>query len=296
MLIDLYAKEWAEEKRGMWKLLCRQAFELKRVLFVMDGVDEAGAHKKYISSFITELLVSKGHRVVVTSRLEHYTKNYDSFDIFDIQKMGPIEQQRMVQIFHGCTGFFDRLFQFRGYDPLCEDNDDAGAAGAAGSGVMQKFKLAGRRVAGSNDPYFADLATPRKKQSSEWKRLARLEMCATILSMPLLLSMMVVSVGDDATSELPPSIGDLYRHAISNVCNTHPDQKMHSTTALEMLERVALFVHGNGLRVFKEEHVTGALANQQEMQDLWDEHSGADDIPCFSVSAASPMEERIYRY
>ena len=63
-LVDEYAGQES------WLSMLTMALELKSLVIVLDGIDEAGGRKKQIVTFIVDVLVPAGMRVVCTSRPE----------------------------------------------------------------------------------------------------------------------------------------------------------------------------------------------------------------------------------
>ena len=56
--------------RSDWMMMLRQAFEMRSVVVIVDGIDEAAGRKQQIWRFLCQGLVQNGHRVVATSRPE----------------------------------------------------------------------------------------------------------------------------------------------------------------------------------------------------------------------------------
>ena len=96
-LLQYLALEYAAAERAEWLSMLTMALEMRRVVVVLDGIDEAAGRKKAISSFVREVLVPSGVRVVCTSRPEGVRlKDFSGrFVIFDLKKLTD-EQQRIA--------------------------------------------------------------------------------------------------------------------------------------------------------------------------------------------------------
>ena len=47
-----------------------QAYALRAMIMILDGVDEAAGMRKYIEDFVLRVLVPSGNRLLITSRRE----------------------------------------------------------------------------------------------------------------------------------------------------------------------------------------------------------------------------------
>ena len=99
LLVQYVAREHsnglAEEERPKWVAMVAQALELRSLVLVLDGIDEAAGQRDAISRFIREVLVPHGLRVICTSRPEGVTigdfqKDFTVMDLVPISE----EQQR----------------------------------------------------------------------------------------------------------------------------------------------------------------------------------------------------------
>ena len=57
----------------LWRKMLSQAFEMRALVVLIDGVDEAAGLRDEIEEFIHQELVPSGNRVLVTSRPEGVT-------------------------------------------------------------------------------------------------------------------------------------------------------------------------------------------------------------------------------
>jgi Ran GTPase-activating protein (RanGAP) involved in mRNA processing and transport len=78
-----------------------QAVLQKRVLFLIDGIDESGAAQEQISFFVTEEILGRGHRVIVTSR--HTGFSLAAFRgahcrVVELLPLSPEQQVEMVRL------------------------------------------------------------------------------------------------------------------------------------------------------------------------------------------------------
>ena len=80
-----------------WLLALEQLLEMRALVVVLDGIDEAAGKKKQIARFLRQELVQKGFRVVASSRPEGVTSaDYDAhFAVLDLEPLSE-EQQRVA--------------------------------------------------------------------------------------------------------------------------------------------------------------------------------------------------------
>ena len=79
-----------------WAAMLSQAFDMRTLLIVLDGVDEAAELKESVERFVLDELVAHGHRVLVTSRPEGVRiELYNDFVVVDLKPLSH-EQQRAV--------------------------------------------------------------------------------------------------------------------------------------------------------------------------------------------------------
>ena len=104
-------------------LMLQQALELRCLIVVLDGVDEASGFERLIEAFVIEELVPGGSRVVVTSRPTgiRRAKYEKGFTIFDLKPLSDEQMRSVIQM--QCTSpFFDHLLAFarirRGHDRI----------------------------------------------------------------------------------------------------------------------------------------------------------------------------------
>ena len=96
ILMQYFVRELGSSPfRGTWLDMFAQAFELRSLILIIDGIDEAAGRKDSISRFIRQLLVPLGIRVVCTSRPEGVSTDLFSshFVILNLLALSD-EQQR----------------------------------------------------------------------------------------------------------------------------------------------------------------------------------------------------------
>jgi hypothetical protein len=84
-LIQYLASEYADHPE--WLSMLMMALEMRALVVVLDGIDEAAGRKANVSKLIREVLVPIGLRVMCTSRPEGVKKSAfaKSFVIFDLK-------------------------------------------------------------------------------------------------------------------------------------------------------------------------------------------------------------------
>jgi hypothetical protein len=70
-LLQLYVESaYAGKKYDGWRRMLMQAYDMRALVVLIDGVDEAAGLRDEIETFIHNELVPSGNRVLVTSRPE----------------------------------------------------------------------------------------------------------------------------------------------------------------------------------------------------------------------------------
>ena len=96
ILMQYFVRELANSPRkGEYLNMLSQAYELRSLVLVIDGIDEAAGRRETISRFIREFLVPMGMRIVCTARPE--AVEFDNFGadfvVMALRKLSD-EQQR----------------------------------------------------------------------------------------------------------------------------------------------------------------------------------------------------------
>ena len=69
-LIRYISNQFSETEKRMERLMLLQAYEMRAVIILLDGVDEAAGLRDIVEAFVHYELVPSGNRLVVTSRPE----------------------------------------------------------------------------------------------------------------------------------------------------------------------------------------------------------------------------------
>ena len=69
-LIRYISNQFSENEKRMERLMLLQAYEMRAVIILLDGVDEAAGLRDIVEAFVHYELVPSGNRLVVTSRPE----------------------------------------------------------------------------------------------------------------------------------------------------------------------------------------------------------------------------------
>ena len=102
----------AHPEYSHWLLALEQLLEMRALVIVLDGIDEAAGQKKQIARFLREELVQKGFRVVASSRPEGVTlADYDAqFVALDLEPLS--EEQQRVAVEHQLLSLTDQIKGF----------------------------------------------------------------------------------------------------------------------------------------------------------------------------------------
>ncbi|KOO22124.1 leucine rich repeat -containing protein, partial [Chrysochromulina tobinii] len=111
-LLMLYIESvYAGKKAETWRKMLIQAFEMRALIVLIDGVDEAAGLRDEIEYFIHQELVPSGNRVLVTSRPEgvNTAKYKGRFVIMNLNALSNEQQRAAVSVqMHG-SEFFEHL-------------------------------------------------------------------------------------------------------------------------------------------------------------------------------------------
>ena len=99
-----------EEKDEKVRDLLIQAFELKTLIILIDGIDEAASLTQMIEDFILDTLVPLGLRVVATSRPEGVRlRLYNDFVICNLAPLDDAQQRRAINAQLESNAFYENL-------------------------------------------------------------------------------------------------------------------------------------------------------------------------------------------
>ena len=70
-LLERYIQSvYSGKKMEAWCEMLMQAYEMRALIVLLDGVDEAAGLRNLIEDFVLNSLVASGNRVMITSRIE----------------------------------------------------------------------------------------------------------------------------------------------------------------------------------------------------------------------------------
>ena len=111
-LLSLYIEAvYAGKKMESWRKMLSQAFEMRALVVLIDGVDEAAGLRDEIEEFIHGELVPSGNRVLVTSRPEGVTLSLyrARFVIMNLNQLTNAQQRAAVSVQMQGSLFFEHL-------------------------------------------------------------------------------------------------------------------------------------------------------------------------------------------
>lgn len=111
LLLRFIMHEFAGQREQ--QMMLQQAYELRTLVLLLDGVDEAAGMREDIESFVLHQLLPAGLRIVVTSRPEGVRlRLYVSS--FVVMNLLPLTDEQQIEVIDKQTtedGFFSRLFK-----------------------------------------------------------------------------------------------------------------------------------------------------------------------------------------
>jgi hypothetical protein len=111
-LLERYiASVYSGKKMESWCTMLMQAYDMRALVVLLDGVDEAAGLRDQIENFVHKEIVPSGNRVLVTSRpegvkLETYSK---TFIVMNLCQLTNEQQRRVINIQMQGNIFFDHL-------------------------------------------------------------------------------------------------------------------------------------------------------------------------------------------
>jgi hypothetical protein len=102
---------YSGKKMESWCAMLMQAYQMRALVVLLDGVDEAAGLRDQVEKFVHSELVPSGNRVLVTSRPEGVTLSlYRSrFVIMNLNELTNEQQRRVINIQMQGSEFFDHL-------------------------------------------------------------------------------------------------------------------------------------------------------------------------------------------
>ena len=100
---------YAGKKYEHWRDMLMQAYEMRALIVLLDGVDEAAGLRDDIENFVHMELVPSGNRVLVTSRPEGVTLSLymARFVIMNLSELTNQQQRAVINIQMQGSQFFD---------------------------------------------------------------------------------------------------------------------------------------------------------------------------------------------
>ena len=90
-----------------------QAYDLRSMIMILDGVDEAAGMRQYIEDFVLRVLVPSGNRILITSRREgiaDLTPYIDlQFTVLDLKELSNEQQRSVIRAQMDGNEFFDHV-------------------------------------------------------------------------------------------------------------------------------------------------------------------------------------------
>ena len=111
-LLERYIQSvYAGKKYESWCTMLMQAYDMRALIVLLDGVDEAAGLRDQIENFVHKEVVPSGNRVLVTSRpegvqLSTYSK---TFIVMNLCQLTNEQQRRVINIQMQGNIFFDHL-------------------------------------------------------------------------------------------------------------------------------------------------------------------------------------------
>eukprot|EP00929_Paragymnodinium_shiwhaense_P074635 TRINITY_DN38204_c0_g3_i1.p1 TRINITY_DN38204_c0_g3~~TRINITY_DN38204_c0_g3_i1.p1 ORF type:complete len:2282 (+),score=602.47 TRINITY_DN38204_c0_g3_i1:73-6918(+) len=255
-----------------------QAFELRALIVLLDGVDEAANVKQAVENFVTQTLVPTGIPLVLTSRPEGIRKRLYARDfvIMNLQPLSPEEQHDIA---------YKQLVDNVLFEKLASLTSEASAAGDAAKVRDARAYLASRLQLGNDEK---DLDRERVIDN-------RLAVFKSISSVPVFLSVLVCALSDQAQSELlPRDIFDLYELGVKATLRRHfgvaagasnDEAELRCGQTLEMLRAIATANHLAARRTFQPADVRKVLSDKPALLQLWEEMLQDGNVPLVKILA-----------
>ena len=111
-LLERYIESvYSGKKYEAWCTMLMQAYEMRALIVLLDGLDEAAGLRDQVESFVHKELVPSGNRVLVTSRPEGVTLSLymSRFVIMNLNELTNAQQRSVINIQMQGSQFFDHL-------------------------------------------------------------------------------------------------------------------------------------------------------------------------------------------
>ena len=90
-----------------------QAYQMRALIMIMDGVDEAAGMRQYIEDFVLRVLVPSGNRILITSRREGISDLTPYIDVYftvlDLKELSNEQQRSVIRAQMDGNEFFDHV-------------------------------------------------------------------------------------------------------------------------------------------------------------------------------------------
>jgi len=258
-----------------------QALEMRTLVLLMDGVDEAANVKQAIEDFVTKQLLPLGIPLVLTSRPEGIRKRLYARD-FVIMNLQPLTSEEQHQIAER---------QLRG-DPLFEH-----------LAVLNAARKSGQQASKEHRNFIKDrLEVATSGRDDEFEELLKERLVAfdEICGMPVLLSVLVCLLKGwwGKADELPKDKYELYQMGIwAKVAQdlkssdskytirgkSKDEARKQIGLAVEMLRLIGTANHLAKRRTFQLPDVHKALAGRADLEDVWAVLLAAGEVPLIRI-------------
>ncbi|CAK0789892.1 unnamed protein product, partial [Prorocentrum cordatum] len=265
------------------RAMLTQAFDMRALVVMLDGVDEAANLKQAVEEFVTKTLVPMGMPLVLTSRPEGVRKRLYARDfvIMHLQPLSGDEQHQIARKQLQGNELFERIL-------AC-----SGLRQRAMSGCEEaKALLEGQK----------DLLRPLLKLSDceadfDAALEARLQVFGEVVEVPVLLSVLVCVLGA-GTGELPRDAFELYDLGVRAALRRHfaGGEEQRAGPCLEMLQAIAAANHLAKRRTFQPGDVRRALADRPDLQGLWSELVDRGEVPVVKILTLGDTGEFQFRH
>ena len=111
-LLERYIQSvYSGKKMESWQTMLMQAYDMRALVVLLDGVDEAAGLRDQIENFVHKEIVPSGNRVLVTSRPEgvHLPTYSKTFIVMNLCQLTNEQQRRVINIQMQGNIFFDHL-------------------------------------------------------------------------------------------------------------------------------------------------------------------------------------------
>ncbi|KAL1515891.1 hypothetical protein AB1Y20_002506 [Prymnesium parvum] len=254
--------------------MLRQAYELRALVVLLDGVDEAASLKMQIEDLVCNSLAPCGIRTVASSRPEgvRLHRYVSSFVIMNLNPLTVEQQQKAVSHQLKGAAVFETLSQLSAVrrktvsdQPPFIDKEKRIQA------ISEVYTSSSAKQAYMTLRDMIKATTSAPHENIETELDDALDFFDEACQVPVLLSMLVLYCsGREAQDKLPCSRLMLYRIAIrAALRNRFTSSPENFPVALTMLSRVAVAAHMQERREFDSRLVELALKSYPQELKLW---------------------------